>query len=188
MNNTLKNVMGLAIGLVLLGTLLTPVWAFEFSAERIAKYQGKVISAHVNARDDRWRLEYAEPQSGAMAAIVRMDKQVVWLILSKRRMFLEAQIAPEHLLLVSEKMDGEVARELIGTEEVHGFPTELFEVTVIVNGEAKQYFQWVTQTQRFPIKTISRRGDWSVEYRNVVFTRQSSLFFEPPRGYVQAGQ
>jgi len=119
---------------------------------------------------------------------VRMDKQVVWLILSKRRMFLEAQIAPEHLLLVSEKMDGEVARELIGTEEVHGFPTELFEVTVIVNGEAKQYFQWVTQTHRFPIKTISKRGDWSVEYRKVVFTKQSSLFFEPPRGYAQAGQ
>ncbi len=189
MRNTLKRQLPwTVVGLALLGSVSAPAWAFEFSAERIHKSQGKVINAHVNARDDRWRLEYAEPQSGAMAAIVRMDKQVVLLILSKQRMFFEAPIAPEHLLQVSEKMDGEVARELIGTEEVHGFPTELFEVTVIVNGEAKQYFQWVTQTQRFPIKTISKRGDWSVEYRNVVFTKQSSLFFEPPRGYVQAGQ
>jgi hypothetical protein len=101
-------------------------------------------------------------------------------------MFAEVPIGPEHLLLVNEKMDGEVARELIGTEDLNGFPTELFEVTVIVNGESKQYYQWVTQTHRFPIKTVSKRGDWSVEYRNVVFTKQSSLFFEPPRGYVQA--
>lgn len=160
--------------------------AFEFSAQRIAKDDGKVVSAQVNARDDRWRLEYAEPQAGAMAAIIRLDRQAVWLILSKRRMFVEVPIGPEHLLLVSEKMDGEVAREFIGTEDLNGYPTELFEVTVMVNGESRQYYQWVTQTKRFPIKTISKRGDWSLEYRNVVFTKQSGLFFEPPRGYVQA--
>jgi len=174
--------LGLAVGV----TVAVPASAFEFSAQRIAKDDGKVVSAHVNAREDRWRFEYAEPQGGAMVAIIRLDKRAAWLILSKRRMFAEVPIGTEHLLLVNEKMDGEVARELIGTEDLNGFPTELFEVTVIVNGESKQYYQWVTQTHRFPIKTVSKHGDWSVEYRNVVFAKQSSLFFEPPRGYVQA--
>ena len=171
---------------VLSASQAAPVWAFEFSAQRIAKDDGKVVSAHVNARDDRWRFEYAEPQAGAMAAIIRLDLQAVWLILSKRRMFVEVPIGPEHLLLVSEKMDGEVAREFIGTEDLNGYPTELFEVAVVVNGESRQYYQWVTRAQRFPIKTVSKKGDWSLEYRHVVFTKQSGLFFETPRGYVQA--
>jgi hypothetical protein len=170
----------------MVGSLASPAWAFEFSAERIFRDHGKVVNAHVNARTDRWRLEFAEPQAGAMAAIIRLDRHVAWLILSKRRMFLEVPIGPEHLLLVSEKMDGEVARELIGTEIMHGFSTDFFEVTVLMEGEPVQYYQWVTQAHRFPIKTARKRGDWSVEYRHVVFTKQSSLFFEPPRGYAQA--
>jgi hypothetical protein len=178
--------MWVVIGLTAGVTLAVPAAAFEFSAQRIAKDDGKVVSAHVNAREDRWRFEYAEPQGDAMVAIIRLDKQAAWLILSKRRVFVEVPIGPEHLLLVSEKMDGEVARELIGKEDLNGFPTELFEVTVMTKGEPKQYYQWVTQAQRFPIKTVSKRGVWSVEYRNVVFARQSSLFFETPRGYVQA--
>ena len=177
---------GGAIFCVLVVGQASPTGAFEFSAQRIAKDDGKVVSAQVNARDDRWRFEYAEPQGGAMAAIIRLDRQAAWLILSKHRMYKEVPIGPEHLLLVSEKMDGEVSRELIGKEELNGFPTELFEVTVMSKGEPRQYYQWVTQTKRFPIKTVSKRGDWSLEYRNVVFTKQSGLFFEPPRGYVQA--
>jgi hypothetical protein len=169
-----------------LGLLSSSAWAFEFSAQRIVKDKGKIISAHVNARDDRWRFEYSEPQSGAMAAIIRMDRQAVWLIFSQHRMFREVPIAGEHLLLVSEKMEGEVAREFIGTEDLNGFPTELFEVTVMAQGEPRRYYQWLTQVQRFPIKTVSKRGDWALEYRNVVFTKQSSLFFETPRGYVRA--
>ena len=164
----------------------TPAWSFEFSAQRIARDQGKVVSAQVNARDDRWRFEYAEPQSGAMAAIIRQDRQVVWLILSQHRMYREVPIVREHLLLVSEKMDGEVSRELIGTEDLNGYPTEMFEVAVMAKGEPQRYYQWVTKAQRFPIKTVSTRGDWSVEYRNVIFAKQSGLFFETPRGYVQA--
>lgn len=175
-----------AIVVVLMATQYSPARAFEFSAQRIAKDDGKVVSAQVNARDDRWRFEYAEPQAGAMAAIIRLDRQAVWLILSKRRMYMEVPIGPEHLLLVSEKMGGEVAREFIGKEDLNGYPTELFEVTVMMKGESKQYYQWVTQAQRFPIKTVSKRGDWSVEYRNVIFAKQSGLFFETPRGYVQA--
>ena len=185
-DSVIGKTIGALIGLTAGATWAVPVSAFEFSAQRIAKDDGKMVSAHVNAREDRWRFEYAEPQDGAMAAIIRLDKQAVWLILSKRRMYMEVPIGPEYLLLVSEKMDGEVARELIGKEELNGFPTELFEVTVMTKGESKQYYQWVTQAQRFPIKTVSKRGDWSVEYRHVVFTKQSSLFFETHRGYVQA--
>lgn len=161
----------------------TPVLAFEFSADRILKEDGKTILAAVKAKDDRWRFEYADPQDWAQACIVRQDRRAAWLIMSPRRLYVEVPIATSHRLFVAEKMEGEIARELIGTQDLHGYPTELFEVTALVQGEPVQYYQWVTSEERFAIKTVSKRGDWSVEYRNLKFTPQWERLFDPPRGF-----
>ena len=175
-------IFGLAV-LSLLGYGIGSAQAFEFSGERIVKVQGTPVVANVNAKDDRWRFEYQYPQAGVMAAIVRQDLQKVWLLLSKRRLYLEAPLAPEYGLFVNEAMEGEVSRERVGSQDLNGHPTELFEVTVIERESRKQYYQWVTIAQRFPIKTVSKQGDWSVEYRRIVFTEQSALIFELPQRF-----
>lgn len=164
-----------------LGGLAQAAMALDFSAERIVKNGKSVVTAHVNAKDDRWRFEFTQPQGGASIIIVRMDRRSSWLILSKRRQYLEVPIAKDHQLAVSETMEGEVSRELVGDETLNGYPTELFEVTVAENGETRQYYQWVTKVQRFPVKTVSKQGQWSEEFRHVVFTKQSSFLFELPR-------
>jgi hypothetical protein len=164
-----------------IGGLTQTATALDFSAERIVKNGKSVVTAHVNAKDDRWRFEFAQPQGGASIIIVRMDRHSSWLILSKRRQYLEVPIARDHQLAVSETMEGEVSRELVGHETLNGYPTELFEVTVAENGETRQYYQWVTKVQRFPVKTVSKQGQWSEEFRHVVFTTQSSFLFELPR-------
>lgn len=155
--------------------------AFDFSAERIVKSGKKVVTAHVNAKDDRWRFEFAQPQGDASIIIVRVDRQSSWLILSKRRQYLEVPIARDHQLTVSETMKGEVSRELVGDETLNGYPTELFEVTVSDNGGERHYYQWVTKAQRFPVKTVSKEGNWSEEFRRLIFTEQSPFLFELPR-------
>ena len=53
------------------------------------------------------------------------------------------------MLLVDETMEGEVFRERIGTEQLNGRQTEVFEVTVERNGQHTQYYQWVTLPERF---------------------------------------
>jgi hypothetical protein len=155
--------------------------AFDFSAERIVKSGKKVVTAHVNAKDDRWRFEFAQPQGGASIIIVRMDRHSSWLILSRRRQYLEMPIADEHRLAVSETMEGELSREFVGDQTLNGYPTELFEVTVAENGGTRQYYQWVTKVQRFPVKTVSKQGKWSEEFRHLIFTEQSPFLFELPQ-------
>ncbi len=157
------------------------VAALDFSAERIVKNGKSVVTAHVNAKDDRWRFEFTQPQGGASIIVVRMDLQSSWLILSKRRQYLEVPIADEHRLAVSEKMEGELSRELVGDQILNGYPTELFEVTVAEGGESRQYYQWVTKVQRFPVQTVSKQGKWSEEFRHLIFTEQSPFLFELPR-------
>ncbi|HKQ36174.1 MAG TPA: hypothetical protein VJT11_12785 [Nitrospiraceae bacterium] len=164
-----------------LGGLAQTAMALDFSGERIVKNGKSVVTAHVNAKDDRWRFEFAQPQGGASIIIVRMDRRSSWLILSKRRQYAEVPIAKEHQLAVSETMEGELSRELVGSQTLNGYPTELFEVTVAENGETRQYYQWVTKVERFPVKTVSKQGQWSEEFRHVVFTKQSPFLFELPR-------
>jgi hypothetical protein len=161
--------------------LAHPAAALDFSADRIVKNGTSVVTAHVNAKHDRWRFEFTRPQGGANVIIVRMDQRSSWLILSKQRLFLEVPIANDHRLVVSEAMEGEVSREFVGDETLNGHPAELYEVTVTANGETLQYYRWVTKAHRFPLKTVSKQGEWSEEFRRVVFTEQSPFLFELPR-------
>ncbi len=171
-----------------IGGLTHKAAAFDFSAERIVKSGKKVVTAHVNAKDDRWRFEFAQPQGGASIIIVRMDSQSSWLILSKRRQYLEVPIADEHRLAVGETMEGELSREFVGEQTLNGYPTELFEVTVAESGGSRQYYRWVTKVQRFPVKTVSKQGKWSEEFRHLIFTKQSPFLFELPQRLDRANQ
>lgn len=166
-----------------LGSSMHQAAALDFSADRVVKSGKSVVTAHVNAKDDRWRFEFSHPQGGASVIIVRMDRRNSWLIFSKRRQYLEVPIAADHRLVVSETMEGEVSREFVGDETLQGFPTELFEVTVKEHGDARQYYRWVTKIQRFPLKTVSKQGEWSEEFRRVVFTEQSPYLFELPQRF-----
>jgi hypothetical protein len=161
--------------------LADDVTALDFSAERIVKSGKSVVTAHVNAKDDRWRFEFDQPQEGASIIIVRMDRRSSWLILSKRRQYAEVPIAKKHLLAVSETREGELSREFIGDQTLNGYPTELYEVTVTENEGTQQYYQWVTKVQRFPVKTVSKQGMWSEEFRHLIFTKQSPFLFELPQ-------
>ena len=158
-----------------------PAAATDFSAERIVKQGKAVIAAHVNAKADRWRLEFAQPQWGADVIIVRIDRDLAWLILSKRRQYVELPIAVDYRLEVGERMDGEQSRELVGEQVLNGFQTELFDVAVTQRGEVKHYYRWITKAERFPVKTVGKEGEWSEEYRHLIFTDQSPLLFELPQ-------
>ena len=167
--------------IILLVAMAQPAGARDFSAERIVKSGKTTVTAHVNAKDDRWRLEFAQPQREANVIIVRVDRDTAWLILSKRRQYLEVPIAKEHRLAVNEKMEGDLSREFVRVQTLDGYPTELFEVTVAENGGPRQYYQWVTKLERFPVKTVSKQGNSSEEYRHLIFTEQSSVLFELPQ-------
>jgi hypothetical protein len=164
-----------------LGLLTHTAAALDFSADRIVKNDKSVVKSHVNAKDDRWRFEFLQPQRGASVIIVREDRGTAWLILSKRRQYLEEPIVSDHRLTVTENMVGEVSRELIGDEILDGRPVELFEVTVAKDGETRRYYRWVTKAERFPLKTVSKQGGWSEEFHRVIFTEQSPFLFELPR-------
>ena len=124
-------------GLLLAGA---PVWALEFTADRITKMDGRIGKAVAYYRDDRWRIEH-HATGLVNVSIVRKDKQVVWLLLSRMKHLKTMPYSAEQDLMVTEALDGEISREQIGTEMREGHPTFLYEVTTKQGELVESYYQ-----------------------------------------------
>ncbi len=154
-------------------------WALEFSADQITKTNGHSRKANIYYRDDRWRLEHHD-LNPVNVTIVRKDKQIMWLLLSRMRHFKTVPYDPEQAPKVREKLDGEVKREEIGTETLDGHPTTLYEVTVREANREYVYYQWLAMDIHFPLKLARKDGSWQVEYRHVTLRPVSDFLFQLP--------
>ena len=159
-------------------------WALEFTADQITRINGHSRRANLYYRDDMWRLEHHD-LGPVNVTIVRKDKQLMWLLLSRMKHFKTVPYDPEQAPKVNEQLEGEVAREEIGTEVLDGHPTTLYQVTVekaTAQGspQTEVYYQWLARDIRFPLKLARKDGDWVVEYRNVKLRRISDFLFQLP--------
>lgn len=156
-----------------------PSWALEFTADRITKMDGRTGKAVVYYRDDMWRIEH-HSTGPVNVSIVRKDKQVVWLLLSRMKHFKTVPYSTEQDLMVTEKLDGEVSREEIGAEIREGHPTILYEVTTKHGEHIEVYYQWIATDIHFPMKLAKKDGSWIVEYQHVKLRSVSDYLFNLP--------
>jgi hypothetical protein len=154
-------------------------WALEFTADQVTRINGHSRKANIYYRDNMWRLEHQD-LSPVNVTIVRKDKQIMWLLLSRMRHFKTVPYDPEQAPKVSERLDGEVAREEIGTETLDGHPTTLYQVTVGKGDRTDVYYQWLATDIHFPLKLARKDGSWLVEYRNVKLRSISDFLFQLP--------
>jgi hypothetical protein len=153
--------------------------ALEFTADRITKIDGHTTKAVIYYRDSMWRIEH-HSMGPVNVSIVRKDKQVVWLLLSRMKHFKTVPYDSEQDLMVTEKLEGEVSREEIGVETREGHPTTLYEVTTIRGERTEVYYQWLATDIRFPMKLAKKDGSWIVEYQHVKLRAVSDYLFQLP--------
>jgi hypothetical protein len=163
----------------IIGGASVPGWALEFTADRITKMDGRTGKAVVYYRDDMWRIEH-HSMGPVNVSIVRKDKQVVWLLLSRMKHFKTVPYSAEQDLRVTEKLDGEVSREEIGKETREGHPTVLYEVTTRQGERTDVYYQWLATDIHFPMKLAKKDGSWIVEYQHVKLRSVSDYLFNLP--------
>ena len=156
-----------------------PAWAVEFTADQVTKIDGRTHKANIYYRDTMWRIEH-QTTGPVNVSIVRKDKQVVWLLLSRMKHFKTMPYSPDQDLMVSEKLDGEVSRQEIGTEVREGHPTILYEVTTKQGEQVVLYYQWVATDIHFSMKLAKKDGSWIVEYQHVKLRSVSDYLFNLP--------
>ncbi|MDO8355673.1 MAG: hypothetical protein Q7U76_04715 [Nitrospirota bacterium] len=171
--------MCIACSLLLVGL---PAWALEFTADQVTKIDGKSHKAVIYYRDQMWRIEH-HSMGPVNVSIVRKDKQVVWLLLSRMKHFKTMPYSHEQDLRVSERLEGEVSRQEIGTEVREGHPTVLYEVTTKQGELVEVYYQWVATDMHFPMKLAKKDGSWIVEYQHVKLRSVSDYLFNLPLNF-----
>jgi len=154
-------------------------WALEFTADQITKINGRTHKANIYYRDQMWRIEH-HSLGPVNVSIVRKDKRIVWLLLSRMKHFKTVPYGPEQDLNVTETLMGEVSRQEIGTEVREGHPTILYEVTTREGERVDVYYQWVATDIHFPMKLAKKDGSWIVEYRHVRLRPTSDFLFQLP--------
>ena len=162
----------------ILGTA-TPVFPLEFTADQITKIDGRTHKAFIYYRDHMWRIEH-HSLGPVNVTIVRKDKQLVWLLLSRMKHFKTWPYDSEQDLHVTPRLDGEIQRQEIGTEVREGHPTRLYEVTTKQGERVEQYYQWVATDLNFPMKLAKKDGSWIVEYQHVKMRSVSDYLFNLP--------
>ena len=153
--------------------------ALEFTADQITKIDGRTHKAFIYYRDQMWRIEH-NSMGPVNVSIVRKDKQVIWLLLSRMKHFKTVPYDAEQDLRVTESLEGEVSRQEIGTEMREGHPTILYEVTTKQGERVEQYYQWVATDIHFPMKLAKKDGSWIVEYQHVKLRAVSDYLFNLP--------
>ena len=169
-------VLSLTCSLMLLGPR---AWALEFTADQVTKIQGKLQKANIYYRDTMWRIEH-HTMGPVNVSIVRKDKKLVWLLLSRMKHFKTIPYSPDQDLRVTERLDGEISRQEIGTEVRDGHPTILYEVTTKHGELIEEYYQWLATDIRFPMKLAKKDGSWIVEYHHVKMRPVSDYLFNLP--------
>jgi hypothetical protein len=157
--------------------------ALEFAADRVIRIGQHMSQTRVFYRDEMWRMEYN--QAGAVhVTIVRKDRDLVWHLLPATRHFKTMPFDSKYALLVVPRLDGELSREVVGTQTMDGRPTTLYEVTVITpDTERETYYQWLATDINFPLRLTKKDADWTVEYRHVRMGPTSDFLFQLPHGY-----
>ena len=82
--------------------------------------------------------------------------------------------------MVTETLNGEIAREQIGTETREGHPTILYEVTTKQGEHVESYYQWVATDLHFPMKLARKDGSWIMEYQHVKMRSVPDSLFNLP--------
>ena len=170
-------IIGLMLGTWLLSG--TFAWALEFTADQITKIDGRTRKALIYYRDQMWRIEH-HSMGPVNVSIVRKDKQVVWLLLSRMKHFKTVPYDPEQDPWVTEKLEGEISRQEIGTEVREGHPTILYEVTTKHGERVDVYYQWIATDIHFPMKLAKKDGSWIVEYQHLKLRAVSDYLFNLP--------
>ena len=171
----------LSVLFLVLGGYVIPdlTFALEFTADQITKIDGRTQKAFIYYRDQMWRIEH-HSLGPVNVTIVRKDKQVVWLLLSRMKHFKTLPYDAEQDLRVTPALEGEIARQEIGTEVREGHPTILYEVTTKQGERVEQYYQWIATDLQFPMKLAKKDGSWIVEYQHVKMRAVSDYLFNLP--------
>jgi len=159
----------------------------DFSANLVSRVGGRTQngSGKIYFSKDKWRMDITAYGQKSIS-IVRADKNVMWLLMPKEKMYMERKLEPDQLVGMSKKLPGEVERKKVGSEKVSGLACDKYKITYkLTGGKATDVvYQWISK-DGIPVKSAAPDGSWYTMYRNIKVGKQPASLFELPAGYTK---
>lgn len=170
----------LGLGLILL--ISAAAQAAEFSAVIVTKFQGKESQGKIYVKGDKVHREFPTGD-GMIVTILRPDKEIIWMVLPARQMYMEMPFTDEMVKDLTLAAKDLATMKHLGTETVNGYLTDKYETSVKDNGGQMKHLMWVSTKLGVPIKTTSPDGSFVMEYRDIKEGGVADGVFEPPSGF-----
>jgi hypothetical protein len=168
--------------LLLCVSLTGAAFAVEFSADTVTTMKGgQQMAGKMYFKPDKFRMEMKTNED--MVMITRIDKKVMWNIMTKQKMYMEMPLDLKNRPKVEEKFPGEIERKQVGSETIDGHPTKKYLITYKTHDKNEQVYQWLAMDINFPVKTAALDGSWTQEFKNVKMGSQPDSLFVVPSGY-----
>jgi hypothetical protein len=149
---------------------------------RVMKAAGEQVRSHYRYTPPGKYREEMSAEGMSMAIIVRQDLDLVWTVLPNN-MYMEIPMDEAEQRSAAEAV---VEFDVVGREDVLGWPTTKYRVVSMEDGERWEGHFWVTE-HWIPIKAEmhyaddpSDRVEWEVH--DLKITAQDASFFELPPG------
>ncbi|MBI5189279.1 MAG: hypothetical protein HZA22_01195 [Nitrospirae bacterium] len=135
----------------------------------------------VNFTRDRQRVVVG---AGGTVVIVRMDKEVSWVLMPTRSLYLERLLEPGNKNPLIYQPDQIDKYERLGDENLDGHPV-IKERFVMTNAgsEPMEIYRWFATDIGWPVKAEAVDGSWTLEFKDLVAGPQDPALFEVPQGY-----
>lgn len=158
--------------------------AVEFSANVVTRMKGQEHKGKIYFSGEKMRHEMSTPR-GKHITISRLDKKVMWMIMPRKKLYMEMELQPEDLgknMVVSKEQLAKMKH--LGTETVKGYETDKYETTAKRHqGEPVTQYVWIAKKLGVPIKVATKDGNFIMEYQDIKEGEVPASAFEVPKGY-----
>ncbi|MEI6155116.1 MAG: DUF4412 domain-containing protein [Deltaproteobacteria bacterium] len=166
---------------VFMFVMFSQSFAVELTADMASKDSKRTYNGKIYVKDSKCRLERG---GTPMYTIIRGDKGLFWQVNGAEKTYIQAKLTPDMKpATIEEKIAGETARKLVGSETVNGYATKKYEVTAKRGKKTETITQWLSTEYNFPVKVAG--SGWSVEYKNIKKGGVSDSIFDLPAGAVE---
>jgi outer membrane lipoprotein-sorting protein len=163
-----------------------PGYTAEFSADMVQTTPQGVFEGKFFVKDNSFRQE-TEMGGRKQIMIFRQDKDTVWMLMPREKMYMEMQSDPKAQNVPPvdhQTIEAMAEKKYLGTETVNGYVCEKNQY-IYHDKSMGTMTQWFSKKLNFPIKMEmdGPSGHVTTEYKNIKENGLSSSLFEIPAGY-----
>ncbi len=155
-------------------------YAAEFSANLVFISKETRENGKIAVTDEKVMVKIGE-----IIAIARIDKNVMWLVVPKGKMYIGMPLQLQNIFIGTDNIEGELERRAVGTEMVDGQNTNKYRITYQMDDKVYTAFLWMLPGVNIPVKKAAEDGSWVIKYTSIFVGKQPDDLFEIPAGYQQ---